>query len=84
MVGAFVLAIILVILAMINQAPWFGMTNVITGSSETIRNFWLPIFFLCVYAMLWLGWWLYRILSMDVDPIVSDFPEIDHAWDQAL
>ncbi len=81
---AFVLAIILVILAMINQAPWFGMTNVITGSSETIRNFWLPIFFLCVYAMLWLGWWLYRVLSMDVDPVVSDFPDIDNAWDQAL
>jgi len=77
----FVLAIVLVILAMINQAS--GMPNVIFAI-PAIQSFWLPIFFLCLYAMLWLAWWLYRVLSMDIDPVASEFPDIDHAWDQAL
>jgi IcmF-related N-terminal domain len=80
----FVLAVVLVILAMINQAPALGMINVIKGSNETVRNLWLPIFFLCLYAMIWLGWWLYCVIGRPIDPISSEFPDIDRAWSQAL
>jgi len=60
------------------------MINLFTGSNETVSNFWLPIFFLCLYAMIWLGWWLYRVLTGDIDPVKSEFPDIDKAWSQAL
>jgi len=80
---AFVLAMLLVILAIINQAPAISITNEIKGD-ETIRNYWLPIFFLCLYAMIWLAWWLYHVLGNPVDRVVSDFPDIDKAWGQAL
>ena len=52
-------------------APWIG-------------RFWLPLLALCLYAMLWLGWWLYRLLSLDIEPVGSEFPDIDRAWGQAL
>src|SRR5262249_27733283 len=42
------------------------------------------VFALCLYAMLWLGWWLYRVLSLDIEPVSSEFPDIDRAWGQAL
>jgi hypothetical protein len=79
---AFVLAIVLAVLWTINQSQLVGMANFI--ANESVRSAWLPFFFLCIYAMFWLAWWLYRVLSMDIDPDVSDFPDIDHAWDQAV
>ena len=79
LVGAF-----LAILAAINQAPMFGFSNVINASAPWVGRFWLPLLALCLYAMLWLGWWLFRLLSLDIEPVGSDFPDIDRAWEQAL
>jgi hypothetical protein len=80
----FMLAIVLVILAMINHASWFGITNRIIGNIGAVRDYWLPLFFLCLYAMIWLAWWLYRVLIGDIDPVTSEFPDIDDAWAEAL
>ena len=77
--------IFLVLLALINQAPAFGLPNVIVSpTAPWLSQYWLPVFALCLYAMLWLGWWLYRVLSLDIEPVASDFPDIDRAWGQAL
>jgi hypothetical protein len=78
------LGIVLAILAAINQSARFGLSNVIRASSPWIAGAWLPLLGLCLYAMLWLGWWLYRLLNLDIEPVSSEFPDIDHAWGQAL
>jgi hypothetical protein len=79
LVGAF-----LAILAAINQAALFGLSNVISATSPWVGRFWLPLLALCLYVMLWLGWWLFRLLSLDIEPVGSDFPDIDRAWGQAM
>jgi hypothetical protein len=61
------------------------MTNWIASPRVPwVSQFWLPLFALCLYAMLWLGWWLYRVLNTDIEPVASDFPDIDRAWAQAV
>ena len=46
-----------------------------------LREGWLPILFLLVYLLGWLGWWLWRLLLADEED--SSFPDIDQAWDEA-
>ena len=76
--------IVLAILAAINQAALFGLSNVIHATAPWIGRFWLPLLALCLYVMLWLGWWLYRLLNLDIEPVGSEFPDIDRAWGQAV
>ncbi|QEH33049.1 hypothetical protein OJF2_15450 [Aquisphaera giovannonii] len=77
------LAIVLALLGAINRLPTVGLQNLIPQYPALARN-WLPLFFLSLYVLLWLGWWLYRILSMEVQEEASDFPDIDRAWAQAM
>jgi hypothetical protein len=79
-----VVGVILAILAAINQWAVFGLSNVIRSTVPWVGRFWLPLLALCLYALLWLGWWLYRLLMLDIEPPGSDFPDIDRAWSQAL
>jgi hypothetical protein len=46
-----------------------------------IREFWLPLLFLIVYALGWLGWWLWRLLQPEEG---SSFPDIDASWEEAI
>jgi hypothetical protein len=46
------------------------------------RYLWLPLLFLLVYILSWLGWWLWRLLGTDEDD--SRFPDIDAAWEEAV
>jgi hypothetical protein len=34
--------------------------------------------------MIWLGWWLYRLLNLEVPAVATDHPDIDRAWDLAV
>jgi hypothetical protein len=72
----------LLILGLINNARLIGLTNWIPH--PLIGKIWLPLFGLCTYVLLWLGWWLYRVLSLDVGAEESEFPDIDRAWAQAI
>lgn len=45
-----------------------------------LRLFWLPILFLLLYTMTWLGWWLWKLLGPE--DMSSAFPDIDEAWEQ--
>lgn len=74
--------IILLILGAINQAKFIGLTNWIPH--PLIGKIWLPLFGLCLYMLIWLGWWLYRILSLEIGSEPSEFPDIDRAWAQAM
>src|SRR5262249_16385556 len=68
-------------LYLINQLKIIGIPNWIRN--PLIGKVYLPLFGLGVYALLWLGWWLYRVLLVDVGSDQSEFPDIDHAWSQA-
>ncbi len=76
------MAVFLLGLGLLNQVEFLGLNSRI--SYGRIRNYWLPLFAFCSYAMIWLGWLLYRVLSIDVGPVASEFPDIDRAWSQAL
>ncbi len=76
--------IFLAILAAINQSAIFGLSNVIRASSPWVGRLWLPMLALCLYVMMWLGWLLFRLLSLDIEPVGSDFPDIDRAWGLAI
>ncbi len=76
------LAVVLAGLALLNQAELIGLKRVIPHSR--IREFWLPLFAFCLYAALWLGWWLYSLVRVPVAPVTSEFRDIDRAWSQAV
>jgi hypothetical protein len=47
-----------------------------------LHTVWLPLLYLLMYGLMWLMWWLYRLLGPDND--FGEFPDIDKAWDEAL
>jgi hypothetical protein len=68
------------VLWLLNNSELIGLKYV-TGK---LGEYWLPLFVLCLYIMIWLGWSLYRLLTMQVPTVGSPFPDIDAAWDQAV
>jgi IcmF-related N-terminal domain len=72
-------SVVLVVLALVNEI--LGIKGWI--SYGRIGRYWLPLLAFCLYAMIWLGWWLYGLLNLDVPQRTSEFPDIDHAWRQA-
>ncbi len=75
-------SVLLLLLWMLNLAPWLGLRNMITAAPP-LNGLWLPALAVCLYGMLWFGWWLWRILSVEIEPATSEFPDIDRAWAEA-
>jgi hypothetical protein len=75
------LAVILAGLYMLNRSETLALKNVIP---HRIGAYWLPLFAFCVYAMIWMGWWLYRLLNLEVASVISEYQDIDRAWGQAI
>jgi hypothetical protein len=48
----------------------------------SLRDFWLPILFLLIVVLSWLGWWLWVLLMAEVDE--SEYPDIREAWDDGI
>jgi hypothetical protein len=69
-------------LTLLNQWETLGLKRWIPYGR--ISGFWLPMVALCLYAMTWLGWWLYRLLNLEVPTDATEYPDIDRAWSQAL
>jgi IcmF-related N-terminal domain len=80
--GARLIAVLAMLgsLWMLNRWDVTGLRNLSVYASE----FWLPLLAFCLYSMIWLLWWLYRVLSLDIEPTPSEFRDIDEAWDRAL
>jgi hypothetical protein len=74
--------VFLLLLWLLNISP-LHLRDVIRGSAP-LNEFWLPALALCVYGMLWVGWWLWRVLTMEIEPPTSEFPDIDRAWAEAM
>jgi hypothetical protein len=51
------------------------------ASNEFIREYYLPIAFLLLLALLWLSYWFYTLLVTEEEG--PSFPEIDQAWHEA-
>lgn len=75
------LAGFLIFLGLLNQWEVLGLSQVISGGRTS--RYWLPLFAVCLYAMTWLGWLLWRVLGIEIEAPTSDYPDIDRAWEQA-
>jgi hypothetical protein len=74
--------LILVALGLVNRSETLGLSGWIDYGR--VSKFWLPLFAACIYAMVWTGWWIHRLINLEVAPVTSEFPDIDRAWEQAL
>jgi hypothetical protein len=72
------LAAVLVGLHFLN-ARW--QLGALVRARPVLRDNWLPILFLLLYALGWLGWWLWRLLQTGGG--ADEFPDITAAWNEA-
>jgi hypothetical protein len=75
------LAAILIGLFIVNN-EFLHVPGWIPGSLRFLAKAWLPVLFLLIYVLIWVGWWLWNLLAADDEP--TDFPDIDQAWDAAV
>jgi hypothetical protein len=61
---------------------YFDLSRLTLAPKRWLKDYWLPILGLISYAIIWLAWWLWRLLGPE--DISSDFPDIDAAWEEAL
>jgi hypothetical protein len=73
-------AAVLVLLYWLNGV--LRIYEMITGSFYFLRHVWLPVLFLLVYLLAWLGWWLWQLLNAEEE--ASYYPDIDRAWESAV
>jgi hypothetical protein len=73
------LGVILGCLAFLNHV--LELESVLRVPSHALRRLWLPLLFLLVYLLMWVGWWLWRLVQMPKE--TSAFPDIDEAWQEA-
>src|SRR5713226_8965914 len=74
------LVLILVGLAIIHNLLDLG--RLLKAPYAFLRDYWLPLLFLLVYVLMWLGWWLWKLLQPEEE--ASIFPDIDDAWAEAV
>jgi hypothetical protein len=76
-----ILATILIVVTVIfNVTELRTMTS--PGGASWVRAAWPALLLLALYTLCWLGWWIYQILMEP--PPVSEFPDIDAAWEESL
>jgi hypothetical protein len=77
----------LLILAAVLVGMWwlnrfFQVSNVLHTVAPEYRQFYLPVLFLLLYALSWLGWWLWKLLGEE--EAAGEFPDVDAAWTEAV
>src|SRR5690606_38743042 len=77
---ALAVGLILLCLAWLNYV--LDLEQVVRTPWHAARRLWLPLMFTLVYALAWLGWWLWRLAAMPAE--ASQHPDIDEAWREAL
>jgi hypothetical protein len=75
-------AAILIGLFALNNNNYVDLKAVLGHAPLWLKPVWLPLLFVVVYALSWLGWWLWKLLWPEKE--VSDFPDIDDAWEEAV
>lgn len=81
-----VLHIILLVLVLVGLAFLNKLLDMGSRIPMRIRWFadwlWLPVFFLLIYTLAWVGWWIWKLLSPQDEG--TEFPDIDEAWNEAM
>ena len=75
------------LIALILVGLWFigyllGLDRYVRAPVEALREVWLPLLFVLVYILIWLGWTLWKLLGPD--QLAADFPDIDKAWEEGV
>src|SRR5437868_13462932 len=60
---------------------WLEVDELLLLRTEWLRPYYLPIVFLLLYVLSWLGYWLYRLLGEG--EVGTEFPDVDDAWREA-
>ncbi len=77
-----IVVLILIVLAVLNSKWVLDLRTYLPTAPVLIQQTWLPLLFLLVYVLSWLGWWLWKLLTPEEE--VSPFPDIDAAWEEAM
>jgi hypothetical protein len=75
-----ILVLVLVGLFILNQL--FDVGRFTPTPIRPLAHLWLPMFFLLLYVLAWIGWWIWKLLSQEEQ--AGEFPDIDEAWDEAM
>jgi hypothetical protein len=62
----------------VNQTS--GLDRLVVSPSSGLQRLWLPLLFLLLYALGWLGYGVWRLLGPDRDP--GEFDDVRDAWSQ--
>src|SRR5260370_33162532 len=73
-------ALILALLWFINWK--FGVGRLIKAQNVYLRDYFLPILFVLIYALCWLVWMVWKLLGSEQTS--SEFRDIDDAWEEGL
>jgi hypothetical protein len=57
-------------------------THLASKAPDSVRDIWLCLVFLVVYALCWIGYGLYKLFAADEES--SEFPDLERAWKQAV
>jgi hypothetical protein len=78
---ALLLLAVLALLSWLNSPSALNMPEKLPGYPGWVKHGWLPILFVLFYALCWLGWWLWKLLSTPEQ--LPEFPDITKAWEEA-
>src|SRR5713101_7754597 len=74
--------IVVLVLAVLGYINYVTDWDKLLPAPKPIPQIWLPLLFLLVYILSWLGWWLWKLLQPEEE--ASVFPDIDQAWAEAV
>jgi hypothetical protein len=79
-----IILLIAVLIALYWLNDYLGLDEKLKVSERWwfLRHLWLPILFMLIYVLGWLGWWLWKLLGPEEES--AEFPDIDAAWDEAV
>jgi hypothetical protein len=61
---------------------WLRLEPMLQSNFGYLHAFWLPLLFLMLYVMFWLGSWLWQLTHPD--RVSWDYPDINTAWGEAV
>lgn len=76
-----ILTAVLLLSYVVNKKTGFG-NSFVSSSMDWLRDWFLTLIVILVYAMSWVAKWLWELLQPKAE--ASDFPDIDDAWAKAI
>jgi hypothetical protein len=72
--------LVLVLLYFVNR--WLHLERVLRSDWPFLHAYWLPLIFLLLYLMAWMGYWIWELTGPE--KLTNDFPDIDLAWKEVV